>query len=102
MKKYFLEPISGNLIIVDSNNGNTTICPELKNVRVFNAGGAAYMTRGLEDNEMQSDAGPKAERKASAKKSTQLRICGKCGGSGHNARTCPAAGKADDEASDPA
>ena len=54
MKKYFLEPITGNLIIVDTNNGNTTVCPELKNVRVFTTGGSAFMTQGHEDNDMQS------------------------------------------------
>jgi hypothetical protein len=82
MKKYFLEPITGNLIIVDSNNGNTTVCPELKNVRVFTAGGSAFMTQGHEDNELQSAVTPKGKK-------SNGRKCGNCGEVGHQARKCP-------------
>jgi hypothetical protein len=79
MKKYYLEPITGNLVIIDSNNGNTTVCPELKNVRVFTAGGSAFMTQGHEDNELQSSV---KEKKSNGRK------CGKCHEVGHIARHC--------------
>lgn len=83
MKHYFLEPITNNLIIIDGNNGNATVCPELKNVRVFKSDGEAYMTQGLEDNELQSSVREPGTRKLGGQ-----RKCGKCGEPGHQARHC--------------
>jgi hypothetical protein len=82
MKKYFIEPITGNLIIVDGNNGNTEVVPELKNVRVFGANGTAFMTQGHEENDMQSSVAPGSVAGKAPRK------CGNCGEPGHQARHC--------------
>lgn len=82
MKHYFLEPITNNLVIIDGNNGNATVCPELKNVRVFKSDGEAYMTQGHESNDLHSSAKPS--------KTTGTRKCGKCKEPGHIARHCEA------------
>jgi hypothetical protein len=78
---YFTEPITNNLIITDRNNGNTTIVPELKIVRVFKANVTALMTPGSKDNELNrlSEIDPKKG----------ARKCGNCGEVGYSARTCP-------------
>jgi len=82
MKKYFLEPITHNLIVVDTNTGNAEVIPELKNVRIFRADGEAYMSQGHEDNDMQSSVRPPKA------KGTGKRRCSKCGTPGHIARHC--------------
>jgi Zinc knuckle len=84
MKKYYLEPITHNLVVVDTNNGNTEVVPELKNVRVFKSDGEAYMTQGHESNELQSSVREKGTTKRGGK-----RKCSNCGEPGHIARKCP-------------
>jgi Zinc knuckle len=84
MKRYFLELITNNLVIVDSNTGNAEIVPEIKNVRVFRAGGEAFMTQGHEDT-----AGHSSVREGGSNKSGGKRKCSKCGEPGHIARHCP-------------
>ncbi len=87
MKKYFLDPVNNNLIVADADTGQVSVIEAMKNVRVFVAGGSAYMTEGHEELDEHSSAPPPGKNRTSTGRGT--RKCGNCGEVGHSKRTCP-------------
>ncbi len=86
MRKYFYDPRNNNLIVTDDKSSEVVVIEALKNVRVFVAGGDAYMLEGHEENELQSAHPPKGQKRGQVQ---GTRKCSACGQVGHIARKCP-------------
>lgn len=92
MKRYFYDPESDNLIVIDETDGRaqqTKILPRLRNIRVF-VGTEAGVLDGLEDGgEGDHIRPPRVPKTSKEKKERAPRKCGNCGQPGHIARKCP-------------